>query len=97
MPVFMLVIIFSLSFYIYFKIKSIRTKKPNEKKWISGKSSIALGIFVLFFGINTIFMMRSTLSIIIGFIFIIIGALTVYGGHKVYKHFLPLAFDEAKN
>ena len=35
MPILVVLIIFSLAFYIFYKAKYFRTKLPAEKKWIS--------------------------------------------------------------
>jgi len=96
MPIFVILIILSLSFYVFYKIKFFKTKKPMEKQWISSKSSISLGLFVFFFGLNQIFMLRSTVSIIVGIIFVIIGALSSWAGYKAYRHYLPLVMKEIK-
>lgn len=97
MPVFVILIVIAFSFYIFYKIKSIRTKLPMEKKWISGKSSIALGSFVFFFGLNQLFLFQTTMTYIVAAVFIIIGLLSILGGVKVYKHFLPYAIEEAEH
>lgn len=96
MLVFASLIIISLAFYVFYKIKFFRTKLPIEKRWISSKSSIALGIFVTLFGINQLFIFQSTVTYIISTIFIIIGTTSIWTGIKIYKFFLPLAIDEAK-
>lgn len=96
MPVLVILLIFSFSFYIFFKIKYFRTKYPAEKKWISSKSSIALGLFVALFGLNQLFINHSTVAIIIGIIFILLGSFNVWGGVKAYKFYLPLAIEEAE-
>ncbi|WP_075982554.1 YtpI family protein [Bacillus massilinigeriensis] len=96
MPILVIFIILSFSFYIFYKIKSVRCKRPAEKKWISSKSSIALGLFVALFGVNQIFLYNTTLTYIIAAIFVIIGLLSVWGGIKAYKFFLPIAIKEAE-
>ncbi|WP_019242900.1 MULTISPECIES: YtpI family protein [Bacillus] len=96
MPVLVTLIIIALAFYCFYKVRFFRTKLPMEKKWLSSKSSIALGLFVLLFGINQIFLFQTTLTYVISSIFIIIGALSSYTGFKSYKFFLPLAIEEAE-
>lgn len=90
------IILISLAFYVFYKIKSTRTRLPMEKKWLKGKSSMALGAFVATYGINQMVMFQSILTFTIGGIFIIIGVLSIWGGFKVYKHFLPLAIQETE-
>lgn len=66
-----------------------------EKKWISTKGNIAIGVFLISFGFNQIVIM-STVALIIGSIFIILGALNVIFGYRAYQYYLPLAMNEAK-
>lgn len=96
MPVFVILIIFAFSFYLFYKVKFYRTKKPMEKQWLSAKSSIALGIFVFFFGLNQLFLFHSTVSLVVGIIFMIVGLASSWAGYKAYKHYLPFAIKESK-
>ncbi|WP_243386062.1 YtpI family protein [Bacillus kexueae] len=96
MPIFVVLIVVSLSFYVFYKTKFFRTKRPMEKQWISSKSSMALGSFVFFFGLNQLFLFRSNVSTIVGVIFILVGGLSLWAGYRAYKYYLPLAIEEAK-
>lgn len=96
MPIFVICIVITLAFYIFYKIKYVRSKRPVEKRWISAKSSMALGIFVALFGLNQLFLFHTTMTYIIAAIFIIIGGLSIISGWKTYKYFLPLAIEEAE-
>lgn len=96
MPALAVLIVVSLMFYLFYKTKYFRTQRPMEKRWLSGKSSIALGLFVALFGINQFFVHISTVTIIVGGVFILIGSASVYNGFRQYKHFLPLAIEEAE-
>ncbi len=66
-----------------------------EKQWISAKSSIALGAFVLLFGINQYFIYQSTLSLVIGLLFVAMGAGSIWAGVRAYKYYYPLVVKEA--
>lgn len=66
-----------------------------EKQWISSKSSIALGSFVFFFGVNQLIPFRSTVALVVGIVFVLIGTLSIWAGYRAYKHYLPLAVKEA--
>jgi uncharacterized membrane protein len=94
LPVFLVIIIFSLVTYVYFKIKYFQSKSVAERKWLSAKSSIALGLFVSFFGLNRMFISQTPLTITIGIIFIIIGGLSIYTGVKAYRFYLPHVLKE---
>lgn len=67
-----------------------------EKKWLSGKSSMALGLFVFGFGVNQLFLYPTTTTYIVAALFILIGGFSIFGGYKMYKHYLPFAIKEAQ-
>ncbi|KUP05592.1 membrane protein [Bacillus coahuilensis m2-6] len=94
MPVFVILIVLSLAFYVYFKIQTVRSNLPMEKKFISGKSSVSLGIFVFFFGLNQLFLYQGTVTYIVAAVFMIVGAISILGGIKLYQYYLPLAIEE---
>jgi hypothetical protein len=96
MPIFVILIILSFSFYIFYKIKLFRSKQPAERQWISAKSKMALGAFVAFFGLNQLFLYDTTTALIVGIIFILVGGLSIWGGIKAYKFYLPHAAKEAE-
>lgn len=96
MPILVFLIVLSFVFYIFYKIKYVRSKRPAERKWLSAKSSIALGLFVAFFGLNQLFLFQTTVTYIVGAIFIVIGSLSAWGGIKAYKFYLPHAAKEAE-
>ncbi len=96
MPILVLLIVLSFVFYIFYKIKYVRSNRPAERKWLSAKSSIALGLFVAMFGLNQLFLFHTTVTYIVGAIFIIIGLVSVWGGIKAYKFYLPHAAREAQ-
>lgn len=96
MPVLVIFIVLSFALYVFYKIKYVRSMRPAEKKWISAKSSIALGLFVALFGINQLYLFQTTITYIIAGIFIVIGGLSALAGIKAYQHYLPFAIKEAE-
>lgn len=96
MPVLVFLIVLSFVFYIFYKIKYVRSKRPAERSWLSAKSSIALGLFVALFGINQLFLFQTTVTYIVGAIFIVIGSLSTWAGIKAYRFYLPHAAREAQ-
>ncbi|NYV64342.1 YtpI family protein [Bacillus sp. Gen3] len=94
MPFLVLLIILSLTFYVFYKIKFVRSRLPMEKKYLSGKSGIALGLFVGLFGINQLFLHPSTITYIIGGIFILLGFFSVWAGIKSLRYLKPFAIKE---
>lgn len=96
MLVFAILIVISLMFYLFYKVRFFRTHLPMEKKWLSAKSSIALGLFVALFGVNQLFMYQTKTTYVVAAIFIIVGTLSILSGFKAYKFYLPLAIEEAE-
>ncbi|RHW40737.1 hypothetical protein D1B31_11130 [Neobacillus notoginsengisoli] len=96
MPALVIVIIISLAFYVFYKIKYVRSSRPAEKKWISAKSSIALGAFVFTFGINQLFLTHSPVTYLVAAVFILLGGINIWSGIKAYKFYLPHAIEEAE-
>ncbi|KMY55046.1 MULTISPECIES: YtpI family protein [Bacillaceae] len=96
MPVLAFIIVLSFAFYIFYKVQYVRSRRPMEKKWLSAKSSMALGLFVGFFGLNTLFIQQTTVSYIVAAFFLLIGFSSLWAGFKAYRHFLPYAQREAE-
>ncbi|WNS74575.1 YtpI family protein [Bacillus sp. DTU_2020_1000418_1_SI_GHA_SEK_038] len=96
MPALVILITIALSFYLYYKVKFVRCKKPAEKKWISSKSSMALGVFIGLYGLNQFFLNGNTITYIVGGVFFLLGVFTIFSGLKAYKYYLPIAANEAK-
>ncbi|MCD4839910.1 MULTISPECIES: YtpI family protein [Neobacillus] len=96
MLVFVFIIVILFAFYLFYKTKYFRSNRPVEKKWLSAKSNIVLGLFVLFFGINSLFISQSIGVYIIAAIFIIYGGFFSLIGYRKYKHYLPFAIEEAE-
>jgi hypothetical protein len=96
MPIFVFLIMVSLALYLYYKTKYFRSNRPAERKWLSAKSSISLGLFVGMFGINQLFLFHTTFTYIIAAIFIILGFLSAISGIKAYRFYLPFAQKEAE-
>ncbi|MBA4537118.1 YtpI family protein [Bacillus aquiflavi] len=86
----------SLALYLFYKMRFFRSRLPAEKKWLSSKSGMALGFFILLFGINQLFLFQTVLTYIVSAIFIFLGVINVWAGYKAYKHYLPYAIEEAE-
>jgi hypothetical protein len=96
MPTILVFIVLSLSFYLFYKMKYFRTKRPMERRFLSAKSSIALGLFVTLFGINQYIIHQSTTALIIGIVFLLVGCGGVWMGYRAYKYFRPLVIAESR-
>jgi uncharacterized membrane protein YfcA len=89
MPILVVLIMISFAFYLFYKTKYFRSNRPAERKWLSAKSSVTLGLFVGLFGVNQLFLFQTTVTYIVAAVFIIMGTLSVINGIKAYKFYLP--------
>ncbi|MEM1502388.1 YtpI family protein [Domibacillus sp. 8LH] len=98
MPNFFLVVIIVLSFmfYLFYKVQYVRSRRPMERKWLSAKSTMVLGLFVGMFGVNTLLIQQTTTAYIISAIFILYGFASMAAGFKLYRHYQPFARQEAE-
>lgn len=96
MPALVIIIIIALAMYVFYKIKTFRTKAPAQKRWIQTKANIALGVFVGVFGLNLLVIQQATVDVVVGTIFLLLGAANIFLGMKAYKMYLPAAIKEAE-
>ncbi|HEU5138630.1 MAG TPA: YtpI family protein [Bacillales bacterium] len=97
MPILVILTILSFVMYIFYKAKSLRMKKrPNERRWVGAKASIALGLLLIFFGMNELYLRQSTIVIVMSIVFFLIGGFYVYQNVKLYRYLLPYAAEEAR-
>ncbi|MFC0274894.1 YtpI family protein [Metabacillus herbersteinensis] len=94
MNVLVILILSSLFYYLYFKVTFFKSNSPIEKKWISTKSRIALGLFIGFYGLNQLFLDLSIIGIIVGIIFSLVGFVSTIIAVRQYKFYLPLVIEE---
>ncbi|MCA0986338.1 YtpI family protein [Guptibacillus algicola] len=94
MPIFIILIIFSIVFYLFYRVKSFRSNGVATKEWLNSKASIALGLFLIFFAINSFAVYITTVTYIVGAAFIILGLVNVIVGYKKQKHYRPFAVEE---
>lgn len=83
---FISLIVISFAAYFYFKTKQFRSTLPIRKKWYKAKAGVALGIFIISFGINTLIVQHSAVGYIVGIIFIVIGGMQSYTNFKRAMH-----------
>jgi hypothetical protein len=98
MPFLVFFIVLSISFYVFYKIKYVRSKRPMEKKMLNGKSSVALGLFIALFGVNQLFLYdtTATLTYIISGVFILLGGFSAWVGYRTFRHHVPYVLQEAE-
>ncbi|QCR33251.1 YtpI family protein [Lysinibacillus sp. SGAir0095] len=84
--IFVFFIVVSFVAYFYYKTKEFRSTLPIRKKWYKAKAGLALGIFVIVFGINTCIVYPSVVGFLIAAVFILIGAVKAYSSYKRVQH-----------
>lgn len=94
---FIILIILSLAFFIYFKIKQWRASSEIEAKWQQTRGNIALGTFLISFGLNSLIFPRSAVEIIVGIVFFLLGLANVYFGSQKYKYYTQQLIEEIAN
>lgn len=97
MPLFVILIVFSITFYIFYKVKEVRSRAAYEKSWIASKAKIALGLFLLSFGLNEFTTVDDKIQLWVAIVFTAYGLFMMVVGYKMYKHYLPLAIQEAQD
>lgn len=87
MVIFPIIIILSITLYIYFKVTILRTTDTLEIYIANSKARIALGSFVFFFGINQYIFYETQVSLFIGILFLVIGGMQMNIGRKMLGHY----------
>jgi len=83
---FLFFIVISFAAYLYNKAKEFRATLPIQKKWYKAKAGVALGIFVIVFGLNTCVVNPTLVGFLIAAIFIFIGAVKAYSSYQRVRH-----------
>lgn len=82
-----ILIMISIVLYIYYKVSILRTKDQLSQVYFNAKARICLGSFILFFGVNQYLTYGTKISLFIGIIFLLLGALQINRGFKEAKHY----------
>lgn len=85
--IFPVIIVLSAVLYVYYKVAILKTKDKLTQAYYNAKSRVCLGSFIFFFGINQYIFYQTKLSLFIGILFILLGALQTYYGSKEVKHY----------
>ncbi|AEH54035.1 YtpI family protein [Heyndrickxia coagulans] len=89
MPILAVLILASISAYVYFKLKNIRSLLVMEKKVFSAKANMALGSFIFLFGVNELFLFHTAITFVIAAVFIALGLFNIAGGFKRLRFYQP--------
>lgn len=76
------IIIISLTMYIYYKVRILRMNHIIEQYYTNAKARIALGLFITAFGINQYIYYQTQISLFIGILFITLGVYNISFGWK---------------
>lgn len=80
-------IIILFAVFFYYKTKQFRATLPIRKKWYKAKAGVTFGIFIIIFGINAVVRYEgTTVSILVGAIFVLYGALQTMTHFKHMRH-----------
>ncbi|MEK4230323.1 YtpI family protein [Solibacillus sp. FSL H8-0538] len=71
--IFVSFIVVSLVFYFYFKTKQFRATLPIRKKWYTAKAGVALGVFIIAFGLNATIIYPTLVGYGVAAVFFILG------------------------
>lgn len=83
---FLTIIVIAFAVYFFYKTKQFRSILPIRKKWYKAKAGIALGTFLIAFGINAVIVHQSIVSYLICAIFVIVGIMQAYNNYKRMLH-----------
>ncbi|WP_431027514.1 YtpI family protein [Lysinibacillus sp. LZ02] len=79
-------IIVSFVAYFYYKTKQYRSTLPIRKKWYTAKASVALGVFMIFLGLNVPIIYTTLIGYAVASIFILMGAGLAFSNYKRARH-----------
>lgn len=98
MLMFVFLSILSIVFYLFFKTKQFRTTYllPIRKKMFASMASVALGIFLISFGINQIILFDKLVVYIVAALFILLGLYVAIFNFKAAKHYQKFIVEEAE-
>lgn len=87
MIIFPILIILSITFFIYYKVSILKTKDELTQLYFNARSRMCLGTFVSASGINQYIFYQSKLALFIGIIFLILGIMQIVRGYNEAKHY----------
>lgn len=93
---FIILIVVSVVFYLFQKVKAFRATSPGLKRWTQTKANISLGTALASVGLLLLFTNRGLVDIIIGSIFTLLGAANILLGMRAYKLYKPYAAEEVE-
>lgn len=98
MLLFVFLTILSLVFYFYFKMRQFRTTYllPIRKKMFASMAGVALGLFLVFFGLNQIVIFNKLVIYIVSALFVALGLYVSIFNFRAAKHYQKFVIEEAE-
>ncbi|WP_017756101.1 YtpI family protein [Calidifontibacillus oryziterrae] len=96
MPIFGILSVICIGFYIFYRVQYFRIKQPYHRQWLSSKATIALGLFMLFFGVDQLLLWHTTTAKVVGSVFALVGTVYAVQGFRTYRFYQPKAIEEAE-
>ncbi|GKU75788.1 YtpI family protein [Paenibacillus sp. L3-i20] len=89
-------IVITLALSLLFSLKSRRSKEPRTRGINTARMNISMGFMLLFFAsVQLFYSAESTLRIIIGAIFIVIGLFNLFAGFRNLSAYSSRGQEEA--
>ncbi|WP_051240143.1 YtpI family protein [Pontibacillus halophilus] len=83
----MLLIILSITVYLYFKVIILRTDDPLYQVYSNSRARIALGVFMIAFGANQYVFYQTRLALAIALVFVALGVAQFVYGYRRAKFY----------
>lgn len=84
--IFVFFIVVSFIVYFYFKTKQFRSQLPIRKKWYKAKANVALGVFIIAFGLNATIIYPTVIGYGVSAVFFIFGIALAINNYKRVRH-----------
>jgi len=87
MLIFALLIVISVVLYIYYKVAILKSNDRLTQEYYQAKSRMALGSFIVSFGINQYLLYQTRLTLFIGIVFLLLGVMQLHVGIRDARFF----------
>ncbi|GEL07349.1 YtpI family protein [Salisediminibacterium halotolerans] len=87
-------IVISLVLFVYFKVNQTRSSGPAEKRSYAAKSSVAAGVFLAAFGINSFAYYLTGPAAFVLLLFVAVGGANIFLGIRNFKQLKPYVEKE---
>jgi hypothetical protein len=87
MPTIVVFIVLSAILFLLYRFRALSVKNEWEKKFTLAKANIAMGVFLISFGLNRLFLHPQTVTYVISGIFILYGLFFTYDHIRRSKYY----------